>query len=181
MLFRSDSSFEGLRFFDPQQTAREYEYIKKECDVLVLITHMGNNYDEEFARSEKSSKYDLIIGGHSHEEINEVINGIQIVQSGKNLRNIGATTITMKGNKLGSISYRNVPLNTYDSNQEIASKVAEHYNNPLLKQPIGRLAKTAERAGLRNLFADAIREKSGAEVGFYHNGGVRLEIGRAHV
>ena len=64
-----DAIFEGLRFTDAVQTLEEYEYLRDSCQVLVALTHIGSKYDRELA--DEASEYDLIIGGHSHERINE--------------------------------------------------------------------------------------------------------------
>lgn len=82
-----DAIFEGLRFTDAVQTLEEYEYLRDSCQVLVALTHIGSKYDRELA--DEASEYDLIIGGHSHERINEVEDGVLITQTGRNLNMVG--------------------------------------------------------------------------------------------
>ena len=80
-----DAIFEGLRFTDAVRTLEEYEYLRDSCQVLVALTHIGSKYDRELA--DEASEYDLIIGGHSHERINEVEDGVLITQTGRNRNN----------------------------------------------------------------------------------------------
>lgn len=82
-----DAIFEGLRFMDAVRTLEEYEYLRDSCQVLVALTHIGSKYDRELA--DEASEYDLIIGGHSHERINEVEDGVLITQTGRNLNMVG--------------------------------------------------------------------------------------------
>ena len=71
------------------RTLEEYEYLRDSCQVLVALTHIGSKYDRELA--DEASEYDLIIGGHSHERINEVEDGVLITQTGRNLNMVGVT------------------------------------------------------------------------------------------
>ncbi len=170
-----DESYAGIRFVDPQQCAAEYAYLKDEVDVLIYINHTGVERDREFAASELSKGYDMVIGSHSHDVVDEVVNGIQLSQTGSRLKNIGATVISYKRGSEPIISYRNIPLADYAEEAEFAAMVEEYYNNPELKAPIGQAAETFNKQALKNLFTHTIRDRVGADVGIYHSGGVRLE------
>lgn len=50
-----------------------------------------------------------MIGGHTHEEVDTLIGGTLLTQTGKDLRNIGVTTIRMKGKKVAGVDFRLVP------------------------------------------------------------------------
>ncbi len=66
--------------------------LRPECDVLVLVSHMGDDRDAELLAKGQSSQYDVVIGGHTHEEVDTLIGGTLLTQTGKDLRNIGVTT-----------------------------------------------------------------------------------------
>ena len=106
------SSFAGLEFPDPQAMAAKYaEELRSQVDVLVLVSHMGDDRDEEFLlgsahRADKDEKggmagspYDVVIGGHTHEVRNSLIGGTLLTQTGKNLNNVGATVIRLRGRR----------------------------------------------------------------------------------
>lgn len=64
----NEECYRGLRFPDPQQMAERYAAeLRPKCDLLVLISHMGDDRDAELlARNEQ---FDLVIGGHTHHRI----------------------------------------------------------------------------------------------------------------
>lgn len=169
-----DENFAGLTFPDPQLKAAEYASLRDRVDLLVLVSHMGDERDVEFA-TRYGGMYDLIIGGHSHQEIDTMVNGTLITQTGKYLKNIGVTQVTFRGRKPVGLSFRNVPLAGYDPDDDYSELVEEYFDNPELNRPIGSLAKTAEKVGLANLFTRLMAERTGSRIGLYHIGGVRLD------
>lgn len=54
--------------------------LKKECDLLVALTHIGISSDREIAQA--SPKIDLILGGHTHTIENSRIDSTTILHSG---------------------------------------------------------------------------------------------------
>ncbi len=168
-------SYEGLTFTDPHQAAAEYGYLADECDMLVLVSHSGLERDEEFAQSPLSEGFDQIISAHSHDVASKVVNGKLVTQTGSRLKNIGATTVTISADGEVSLSYRNVPLSDYAPDATMAQMVDGYFNNAELNAPIGKAASLFTEIGLINLFTEAIRARSSANIGLYHLGGVRLE------
>jgi 2',3'-cyclic-nucleotide 2'-phosphodiesterase (5'-nucleotidase family) len=65
------------------------ESLRRECDVVVLLSHSGFKRDVEIARHVKG--IDLIVGGHSHTRLEqpEVVEGTPIVQTGCYGRYVG--------------------------------------------------------------------------------------------
>ena len=167
-------NFEGLRFPDPQQMARQYaDELRPKVDVLVLVSHMGDDRDAELLATEH--RYDLVIGGHTHELRDTLVNGTLLTQTGKNLANVGVTTLRLHGRKIVSIDYRIVPLGSYDPDPDFQHEVERYYADPELNRPVGRFTHTAESWGIANWMAAAVADEADAEVGFYHVGGVRLD------
>jgi len=196
------SSFVGLEFPDPQAMAAKYaEELRSQVDVLVLVSHMGDDRDEEFLLSsvdnaneggkekEKNagSPYDVVIGGHTHEVRNSVVGGTLLTQTGKNLNNVGATVIRLRGRKVVDCSFRLVDLSDYDAAEPYAAEVVAYKADPALNRPAGRFANGAGRLGLAGWIARTIASATRSEVGLYHWGGVRLdtipagEVSRAQI
>ena len=169
-----DENFAGLTFPDPQMKAAEYADLRDRVDLLVLVSHMGDERDVEFA-TRNGGVYALIIGGHSHKEIDTTVNGTLITQTGKYLKNIGVTEVKFRGRKPVSLTFRNVPLATYDPDDDYYEMVEAYFDNPDLNRPIGSLSVTADKTGLANLFTRLMAERTDSRVGFYHIGGVRLD------
>lgn len=169
------SSFAGLEFPDPQAMALKYAAeLRPECDVLVLVSHMGDDRDAELL-AKGQSQYDVVIGGHTHEEVDTLIGGTLLTQTGKDLRNIGVTTVRMKGRKVAGVDFRIVPLADYEPDILYQKQVEAYYADPELNKPVGRFGNAADKWGLANWMAAAVADEADADVGFYHIGGVRLD------
>ena len=152
------SSFAGLTFPDPQQMALKYAAeLRPKCDVLVLVSHMGDDRDRELLAG-GASQYDVVIGGHTHEEVDTLIGGTLLTQTGKDLRNIGVTTIRMKGRKVAGVDFRLVPLAGYEPDPVFQKQVDACYANPELNRPMGEFGNAANKWGLANWMAGAVAE-----------------------
>ena len=168
------SCFEGLSFPDPQAKASECAAaLRPDVDVLVLLSHMGDDRDAELLARE--TRFDVILGGHTHEEVDTLVNGTLLTQTGKDLQCVGVTTIRLRGRKIAGIDYRLVPLDGYAPDPEYQAEVDRCYADERLNRPVGSFASAADKAGLANWMASAAAAEAGAEVGFYHIGGVRLD------
>ena len=168
------SSYVGLRFSDPQQAAiKAADALRDRVDVLVLLSHMGHDRDYELLARE--SRYDVVIGGHTHEYLDTVVCGTQVGQTYKDVRNVGATTIRLKGKKVASVDYENILTTSYAPDSVCAEAVARYYADEELNRPIGEMTELATQVGLANWFVELMKRPAEAEVGFYHIGGVRLD------
>ena len=167
----NDVNFEGLRFSDPQSVAMR-ECNESDGDVKVLLSHMGD--DRDMALAVQSGGYDAILGGHTHKLLDTVVNGTVIGQTGRKLKSIGVTKVQMRGRKVANVEYTILPLKNYAKNAEVAAMVAEIEANPALQEVVGSMAHAANHVGLCNLQTKIIKEATGADIGIYHRGGVRI-------
>lgn len=168
------SSFEGLEFPDPQREAlRLAAELRDRVDLLVLVSHMGDDRDRELLQS--GTPYDLVIGGHTHVLRDTLIGGTLLTQTGKELRNVGATTVRLRGGKVTGIDFRIVPLDDYPESPEYRALVDESYADPTLNAPVGVFGAAADKWGAANWMAAAVADEADADIGFYHIGGVRLD------
>ena len=170
----NDSSFDGLRFEDPQ-TVAERECGSLEGNVKVLLSHMGD--DRDMGLASRYGGYDIIIGGHTHAVLDTLIKGTAVTQTGRKLRYIGATKVQMRGRRVVGIHYENIPLKGYAKDANIERMIADIEANPALKVVVGSMAKGVDHIGLCNLQTKIIKEATDAEIGIYHRGGVRLSDG----
>ena len=168
------ASFKGLEFPDPQQMAMKYAAeLRPKVDVLVLVSHMGDDRDAELLG--KETRFDVVIGGHTHVEIDSLINGTLLTQTGKYLNNVGVTEIKLRGKKVESVGYRLVPLAGYAPDPLYQAEVDRYYADPVLNKPVGEFAGTADKWGVANWMAEAVADEADADIGMYHIGGVRLD------
>ena len=168
------SSYVGLRFPDPQQEAiRCAEELRGKVDVMVLLSHMGDDRDMELLARE--GRYDVLIGGHTHEYRDTVVCGTQLTQTYKDLRNVGVTKVHLRGKRVKSVEYENIPITNFAPDSAMRVAVECYYADEELNRPIGHFRTTATQVGLANWFVEEMLRHTKAEVGFYHYGGVRLD------
>lgn len=168
------ASYVGLSFSDPQQAARAWaDSLRDGVDVLVLLSHMGDDRDRQLLADEQ--RYDVVIGGHTHKLVDTVIGGTQLSQTYKDLRNIGVTKIRLRRGRVRSVAYENLPITNFAPDSTIAQEVARYYADEALNRPIGTFTQTATQNGLANWFVTLAKGYTKAEVGFCHIGGVRLD------
>ena len=169
------SNFEGLTFPSPFEKAVELQSLRKECDVLVLISHLGDDMDRVLTVD--APEYDLIVGGHTHTVLAEgqEYNGTLITQTGKSLKNLGVTVIEMKGNEITRLENRLVALADYAEDEEMKAAVEVYYKDPYLSAPIGSSKVQLSKVGLANFMAESIAKRTKSDVGLYHFGGVRVD------
>ena len=167
----NDNNFEGLKFEDPQVVA-EREGNESDGDVKVLLSHMGD--DRDLALAARYDGYDVIIGGHTHKLLDTIVNGTVVGQTQRKLKNIGVTKVKMRGSKVVNIEYMNISLKKYAKDAEIEAQIKEIEANPALQEVVGSMAHSTNHVGLCNLQTKIIKEATGAEIGIYHRGGVRI-------
>ena len=167
----NDINFEGLQFEDPQIVA-EREGDDSNGDVKVLLSHMG--HDRDLALAERYGGYDVIIGGHTHKLLDTLVNGTVIGQTQRKLRYVGVTRIKMRGKRVVDVEYENIPLKNYTKDAEVEAQIKEIEANPALQEVVGEMAHSTNHVGLCNLQTKIIKEATGAEIGIYHRGGVRI-------
>lgn len=168
------ASYAGLRFPDPQQAAREAaEQLRGQVDVLVLLSHMGDDRDKELLTAEH--RYDILLGGHTHELLDTLIGTTPLGQTYKDLRNVGVTKIRLRGKRVRAVDYENIPLTEYAPDSATLRLVEHYYADEELNRPIGHFTQCATQYGLANWIVTQAKRATQAEVGFYHIGGVRLD------
>ena len=171
-----DECFEGLTFPDPIERARELGgELAAKCDVPVLLSHMGADKDFLYAQENPDAPYMFIVSGHTHQLLDETVNGLHVGQTLKNLQNVGVRVLHFKGRKCVGMEYRNVPLAEYEPDPEFAAMVAETESDTELLAEAGRLASPLTKTGLAALFNQSAVEATGCGVSFYHRGGIRKD------
>lgn len=176
----------GISFEDPIETAKQYEYLQEETDVLIALTHIGYSEDQKLAQ--EVDFFDVIIGGHSHTTLSQpnVVNGTPIVQTGGDAANIGNLSIhynpeTDEVESVEGFLQRVSDLTETDA--DIQAKV-DQYNNEmdeLLSEEIGYTDTGLSRNGsldtaLGNFWTDAMRFKTDSDIALTNNGGIRANI-----
>jgi 5'-nucleotidase/UDP-sugar diphosphatase len=146
------------------------------------------------------SGIDVVIGGHSHTELQEaiIVNGrTPVVQTGKESNNLGELVITLDGGKLTVESYRLHPIDdTIAGDRGIADEIERlktsvtaavfasrgyGVDQPLAIAPRdlpNTFTDIAVGTLLANLVTDALRVATKADIGFSVNGMMRASLMR---
>lgn len=90
------------------------ELKEKDVDVIIALVHLGVDGTSTTTSKEVAEKVegiDLIVDGHSHEELNENIGDTLLVQAGSYNSNIGVVNIKIED---GKIAEKKGSLITYE-------------------------------------------------------------------
>ena len=174
-----DASFEGFRFSDDRATAYECSMnLAEEVDFAVLLSHMGFDMDRRLA--EMSPAYDWIVGGHSHDVVNEPTNGVHISQNRKDIRYVTVADVVVKAGEVVGVEYTQIETANYAEDEEVRAMVeAIKARDPGLNTVEAKANALATKDGIANFTCEALLHypyDAGfePEIVFYHYGGVRL-------
>ena len=200
----------AVTFTDSIEAAREMVKVLRETekvDVVIALSHGGvqKGRDGRFSdgddvRLANVSGIDVVIGGHSHTELQEaiIVNGrTPVVQTGKEGKNLGELVITLDGSKLTVDSYKLYPIDdTIAGDRAIADEIDRlkkgvtaavfasrgySVDQPLAIAPQdlpNTFTDIAAGTILANLCTDAFRKATKADIGFSVNGLMRTGLTR---
>ncbi len=165
-----------VSFKNAKEVLPEYQYLRNQNDVVILLSHCGLEDDMELAQD--NPWLDAIIGGHTHTLIEHPseTNGVLITQSGSHLKYATLVKLKVKDHKVVEKEAIVLDVNKVSKEKpEIKQLVNEFNDAPALNEPIA-IAKikfdTPEELGC--MMTDAFCEMSGADFAFQNTGGVRI-------
>lgn len=143
--------FRGNLFTDPVKAInRQATHLQNKADVVIALTHIGIESDKKLA--EKSRHLDLIVGGHSHTKLEDVLwvknkgkKSIPIVQTGEHAKFLGELIVDITNSQLKVLSYKLHPIfqnQEKDSEVELYAKktnedVMNAYGDEYLNEVLG--------------------------------------------
>lgn len=170
------NNLKKVSFKNAKVVLPEYQYLRNQNDVVILLSHCGFEDDMELAKA--NPWLDAIIGGHSHTLIEHPseTNGVLITQSGSHLKYATLMKLRVKGHKVVSKEAIVLDVNKVRNGKPEIKKLVNEYNDaPVLNEPIATAKtkfETSEELGC--MMTDAFREMSGADFAFQNTGGVRV-------
>lgn len=171
------SRLTDIKFMEPLESIRKYEFLREECDVVLLLSHLGYKTDTTFSAS--LPWVDIIVGGHSHTQLQggELHHGLLITQNGKGLPYATHSTLTLQGDKVVDKRAELIPIaKQQGENQTVAELVRYFGQNPAFKRVLA-VADTPfeKKEELGCLMCDAYNAETGAEISYQNAGGVRID------
>ena len=168
---------QGITFVQHDSAIVNYEWMRSQCDVLLLLSHDG--YEDDVKTAERYGWFDLIIGGHTHTLVpaNDVHNGVLISQDKNKFYYATVTHIEVADGHVVSKTNELINVRGFNSkNEKIAEMVAGFSQNPSLKVKVGTIEKDLHNTEeLGSLMADADLELTGSDIALQNGGGVRFE------
>ena len=166
-----------IKFMDPLETIQKFQFLRDKCDVVLLLSHLGYTSDVQF--SAELPWVDIIVGGHSHTQIQggEMHNGILITQNSKSVPFATHSTLVLADGKVVEkkaelIAVKGMP----GENKTVAELVRYFSENPAFKRVLA-VAETPfdNREELGCMVCDAYLAETGADLSYQNAGGVRIE------
>ncbi len=174
---------QNLVFERPENVVAKFANIKnlENADLLIALTHIGysksGNRLGDVQLATEFPFFDLIIGGHSHSKIDQVVNSIPIFQAGSYLNHIGKIELSISNKTIQEISYKLIDLNSItEEDTEIKSIINDYNDAPFFKEVIGFSEINHSRFQVGNFTADALRRQMAVDIAFQNTGGVRTSL-----
>ena len=166
-----------IKFMDPLETIKKYEFLRKECDVVLLLSHLGYNDDVKF--SADLPWVDIIVGGHSHTQLEggEIHNGILITQNMKSLKNATHATLVLENGKVVSKKAERIAIDKQGNKNATLTELVRYFSeNPAFKRVLA-VAETPfdNNEELGCMVCDAYMAETGADLSYQNAGGVRID------
>jgi 5'-nucleotidase len=201
----------AVTFTDTIETAKEMVVLlrdKEKADLVICLSHGSvqrgkdgrYNEGEDVGVVRAVPGIDIVIGGHSHTELQEAIivdDRTPVVQTGKESRNLGELVLTVDGGKLTVESYRLYPIDdTIVGDRTIAAEIDKlkkgvtgavfasrgysiDQSLALVPQDLpNTFTDIAAGTLLANLCTDSFRKATRADIGFTVNGMMRAGLTR---
>jgi 2',3'-cyclic-nucleotide 2'-phosphodiesterase (5'-nucleotidase family) len=92
---RADFPDEVKKMWLNPDIGEEIEKIAGKCDRVIILSHAG--VDENIRLAKSITGVDVIIGGHTQEVVDTLVNGIRIVQPGADAERVGVLVFGDKG------------------------------------------------------------------------------------
>ncbi len=166
----------GFTFKPVAETLQQYKWLREQCDVVILLTHIG--YDDDVALAPQFPWADLIIGGHSHTQLNggEMHDGLLITQNVNRLKKVTHTTLVLEQGRVVEKRAENIDLRQHQGQNRVVANMVQFFSdNPSFRRVLTQVVTpfTCE-AELGAMMADAFMAETGADVGIQNAGGVRF-------
>jgi len=181
---------QGITFERPENVVSQYSNIKEQenSDLYIALTHLGHNgYDGnlgDFQLAQQFPYFDLIIGGHSSQIIDTIVNNIPIFQAGSYLKYLGKIELKVKNKKVEGLNYELINLSTYpDFDTELQADIDEYNINmaDVLNEVIGFSQVYHKKYQVGCFYTDALRERLEVDVTFQNYGGIRSDLNEGDI
>lgn len=154
---------------DPKQAVQAVvEDVSGKADVVVVLSHLGFDLDQELA--EVVDEIDIIVGGHTHTLLEPPVHigDTIITQVGDYGQYIGRLDVTVESSKVSKVDFELIPI---DLSVPEDPEVAQFLKDALV---IGRADQTytsdnTQRSSMATLILNALQKETGTNAAMYMN------------
>ncbi len=171
-------NFRGISFTPVNETVAQYEWLRERSDVVIMLSH--NGYEEDVKSSALFPWVDLIIGGHSHTQLDggEMHNGILITQNVNKLKKVTHTTLVLDDE--GHIIEKRaecIDVRKHQGKDKVVQEVVRYFSSdPTFQRQLTIVEQPfSDYEELGCLMTDAFAAETGCDVGIENAGGVRYD------
>ena len=166
-----------IKFTDPLETLQQYQFLRKECDVVLFLSHLG--FESDVKVSKDLPWVDIIVGGHSHTQLKggEMHNGLFITQNKNRLACVTHTTLTLEDGKVVDRQAENIAIRGGKNENKVVRALVDYFSqNPAFYRVLAQVDTPFEcYEELGNMMCDAYVQEGHADLSFQNPGGVRYE------
>ena len=168
----------GLSFQQPSDVIPKYKWLTDQCDVNVLLTHIGFENDVELAS--QFPYYDLIVSSHSHTQLEggEIHNGVLITQNGYQLPRVTLTTLEVENGNVTSKKAENIYLDKFITRSEAATALLNYFeSSPEMERVVGNVkSDITSYDAFGVMMCDAWVSECDCDIAIENYGGVRYDF-----
>lgn len=167
----------GIAFKPAEEVVPHYEWLSRQCDATILLSHLG--YQDDVAMADRCPWLDLIIGGHTHTQLSgdEMHNGVLITQNKNKFNRVTYITLTVENGHVTDRKAEYIDVKKFgNKNMAVAALVNYVNSNPTFKRVVGQ-AKTPfdNREEVACMVCDAFMDGTDAEIAVENPGGIRVD------
>ncbi|MBQ9355892.1 MAG: bifunctional metallophosphatase/5'-nucleotidase [Prevotella sp.] len=170
-------NLEGLSFKPAREVVGEYEWLRGQCDVVILLSHQG--YEEDRAMAREFPWIDVILGGHTHKQLTggEQTNGILITQNKNKLPFAAHVTLTLDGDSIVSKESEYINVKAFESKNPVVELMVQQFSDNSAFRRVLAQAVTpfSMREELGCMVCDAYMAVCHADIAVENAGGVRID------
>lgn len=169
--------FEKIRFRKGIDVVPDYKHLREECNVFILLSHLG--YEDDLEVAAHYPMFDAILGGHSHTllEYPEKHNGVMVTQAGSSLKYATLVLFTVKQGQVTDVRAQTLDVEHFRKKDAAMQALLDQFNTDMsFTEALATAATPFEnREELGCFVTDALREVSGADFAFNNTGGIRID------
>lgn len=170
-------NLDGIKFKKGIDVLPEYQSLRDQADIFILLSHLG--YQDDLEVADRFPQFDAILGGHTHTLVQSPTkhNGVMVTQAGSNLKNASLTLFMIRKGKLVDVVSKTLDVQHFKKkNAEVQAMLDEFNNNDRFSVALTKAINNFDsKEDLGCMFTDAIRIMTGADFAFQNTGGIRLD------